>query len=163
DAYPDRQDLDVDRLRLVAESGGWVSIGTDAHTPSELVFFEIGIAAAILAGLPRERILNYLPLRQLREWAGRIRARRHGGPAKREEGPRRLSRAISRSTSASATSRRRRSRGPKAGNAGGPRGQRPLDSSSSRSTALASSTTTSAWKPAASSSPGRSRRARRST
>src|SRR3989454_2895444 len=57
DAYPDRQDLDVDRLRVVAESGGWVSIGTDAHTPSELVFFEIGIAAAILAGLPRERIL----------------------------------------------------------------------------------------------------------
>ena len=83
DAYPDRQDLDVDRLRVVAESGGWVSIGTDAHTPSELVFFEIGIAAAILAGLPRERILNYLPLRQLREWAGRIRARRHGDPAKR--------------------------------------------------------------------------------
>src|SRR2546428_834710 len=83
DAYPDRQDLDVDRLRVVAESGGWVSIGTDAHTPSELAFFEIGIAAAIVAGLPRERILNYLPLRQLREWAGRIRARRHGDPAKR--------------------------------------------------------------------------------
>src|SRR2546430_7020952 len=44
DAYPDRQDLDVDRLRVVAEWGGWGSIGTAAPTPSELAFFEVGIA-----------------------------------------------------------------------------------------------------------------------
>ena len=58
DAYPDRQDLDVERLRIVAAEGAWVSIGTDAHTPAEPVFLEIGIAAAILAGVPRDHILN---------------------------------------------------------------------------------------------------------
>src|SRR5436190_967978 len=36
DAYPDRQDLNVDLLRLAAETGCRISIGTDAHTPSEL-------------------------------------------------------------------------------------------------------------------------------
>ena len=50
DAYPDRQDLDVDRLRIVAAEGAWVSIRTDAHTPSELAFLEIGVAATTLAG-----------------------------------------------------------------------------------------------------------------
>jgi hypothetical protein len=42
DADPDRQDLDVERLRVIAREGAWVSIGTDAHTPGELVFLEIG-------------------------------------------------------------------------------------------------------------------------
>ena len=74
DAYPDRQDLDVERLRIVATEGAWVSIGTDAHTPSELVFLEIGIAAAILAGVPRDRILNLLSARALAERVGLIRA-----------------------------------------------------------------------------------------
>jgi DNA polymerase (family 10) len=60
DAYPDRQDLDVERLRIVAAEGAWVSIGTDAHTTGELVFLEIGIAAAILAGVSPGRILNLL-------------------------------------------------------------------------------------------------------
>jgi histidinol phosphatase-like PHP family hydrolase len=74
DAYPDRQDLDVDRLRIVAAEGAWISIGTDAHTPAELVFLEIGIAAAILAGVSRDRILNLLSARQLAERVGLIRA-----------------------------------------------------------------------------------------
>jgi histidinol phosphatase-like PHP family hydrolase len=74
DAYPDRQDLDIDRLRIVAAAGGWVSIGTDAHTPDELVFLEIGIAAAILAGIPRDRVLNLLSARELAERVGLIRA-----------------------------------------------------------------------------------------
>jgi putative hydrolase len=74
DAYPDRQDLDVDRLRIVAAAGAWVSIGTDAHTPSELVFLEIGVAAAILAGIPRERVLNLLSARELAGQVGLVRA-----------------------------------------------------------------------------------------
>jgi histidinol phosphatase-like PHP family hydrolase len=74
DASPDRQDLDVERLRIVAREGTWISIGTDAHTPAELVFLEIGIAAAILAGIPRERVLNLLPARDLAERVGLIRA-----------------------------------------------------------------------------------------
>lgn len=75
DAYPDRQDLDVDILRLAAETGCWISIGTDAHTPSELGVIWIGVAAAIAAGVRRERILNYLGLDELRAWVAARRAR----------------------------------------------------------------------------------------
>jgi histidinol phosphatase-like PHP family hydrolase len=74
DAYPDRQDLDVERLRIVAAEGAWISIGTDAHTPAELVFLEIGVAAAILAGVSRDRILNLLSAHELAERVGLIRA-----------------------------------------------------------------------------------------
>jgi DNA polymerase (family X) len=84
DAYPDRQDLDVERLRIVAREGAWVSIGTDAHTPAELVFLEIGIAAAILAGIPRERVLNLLSARELADRVGLIRATK--GPITSERG-----------------------------------------------------------------------------
>jgi histidinol phosphatase-like PHP family hydrolase len=73
DGHPDRQDLDVELLGEVRDAGGWVSIGTDAHHPSELRFMEYGLATAMLAGIPRERILNFLPLEDLRAWAGRIR------------------------------------------------------------------------------------------
>ena len=78
DSYPDRQDLDVDRLRIVAAEGAWVSIGTDAHTPAELVFLEIGIAAAILAGVARNRVLNFLSARELADRVGLIRANKKG-------------------------------------------------------------------------------------
>src|SRR5437762_4133556 len=74
DAYPDRQDLDVARLRIVAAEGAWVSIGTDAHTPAELVFLETGIAAPILAGVSRGRVLNLLSARELADRVGLIRA-----------------------------------------------------------------------------------------
>src|SRR5213596_2245037 len=74
DAYPDRQDLDVERLRIVAAEGAWISIGTDAHSPGELAFLEIGIAAAILAGVPRERVLNLLSNRAFAERVGLVRA-----------------------------------------------------------------------------------------
>jgi len=74
DAYPDRQDLDVERLRIIAAEGAWVSVGTDAHTPGELVFLEIGIAAAILAGVSRDRVLNLLSARELAERVGLVRA-----------------------------------------------------------------------------------------
>jgi histidinol phosphatase-like PHP family hydrolase len=79
DAYPDRQDLDVDRLRIVAAEGAWISIGTDAHTPAELVFLEIGIAAAILAGVPQDRILNLLTARELADRVGLVRATKARG------------------------------------------------------------------------------------
>jgi len=76
DAYPDRQDLDVERLRVAAQAGAWISIGTDAHTPDELVYLDIGIAAAILAGISRDRVLNCLSNDALAERIGALRARR---------------------------------------------------------------------------------------
>jgi histidinol phosphatase-like PHP family hydrolase len=75
DAYPDRQDLDVDLLELARDAGAWISIGTDAHSVGELRFMEFGIAAAILAGIPRERILNFLSPGDVVAWAGSLRDR----------------------------------------------------------------------------------------
>jgi histidinol phosphatase-like PHP family hydrolase len=62
DAYPDRQDLQVELLEVARDIPDlWISIGTDAHYPDELDFIDIGLASAIEAGFPRDRILNYLP------------------------------------------------------------------------------------------------------
>jgi histidinol phosphatase-like PHP family hydrolase len=68
DSYPDRQDLDVNLLKLAAESGVSVSIGTDAHHPWQLEFIQFGLAAALLAGIPEKRILNFLPAEKLLLW-----------------------------------------------------------------------------------------------
>jgi histidinol phosphatase-like PHP family hydrolase len=75
DAYPDRQDLNVELLRLAAETGCRISIGTDAHTPSELSVIWIGVGAAIMAGLKREQILNYMSANDVKRWVTRRRAR----------------------------------------------------------------------------------------
>jgi histidinol phosphatase-like PHP family hydrolase len=61
DAFPDRQDLDVQLLEVARESDVMISVGTDAHHPRELANIEFGLAAAIRAGIPRARILNYQP------------------------------------------------------------------------------------------------------
>jgi histidinol phosphatase-like PHP family hydrolase len=72
DAHAERQDLQVDVIAVAKETPGlWISIGTDAHYPFELGFIDIGLAAAIKAGFPRERILNFLPREKLLEWASR--------------------------------------------------------------------------------------------
>ena len=69
DAHPDRQDLDVELLEVARDAGVWISIGTDAHHPRELANMEFGMAAAIRASIPRERILNFLGAEDLLAWA----------------------------------------------------------------------------------------------
>lgn len=69
DAYPDRQDLNVDLLELAREARVKISIGTDAHSTSELRFMEFGLAAAIRAGIPRDGILNFMPRKDVLRWA----------------------------------------------------------------------------------------------
>jgi DNA polymerase (family 10) len=69
DSSPYRQDLDVDLLRLAVDAGIRISIGTDAHSIYELGYMEFGLAAAILAGVPRERILNFQPVADVLSWA----------------------------------------------------------------------------------------------
>jgi len=69
DAYPDRQDLNIELLRHAARAGCFISIGTDAHHPDELAFIEIGIAAAVEARVPFEIILNTMKPEQLIDWA----------------------------------------------------------------------------------------------
>jgi histidinol phosphatase-like PHP family hydrolase len=73
DAYPDRQDLSLDLVRLARNAGCRISIGTDSHHPWQLEFIELGLAAACLAGVRREQILNYMPREELLKWVSRVR------------------------------------------------------------------------------------------
>jgi histidinol phosphatase-like PHP family hydrolase len=75
DAYPDRQDLDVELLKIAAEEGVRISIGTDAHAHRQLEWIDLGIAAALEAGVRPDRILNLLPREELLAWAAGVRAR----------------------------------------------------------------------------------------
>jgi histidinol phosphatase-like PHP family hydrolase len=75
DSYPDRQDLNVSLLKVARKEGVRISIGTDAHHPWQLEFITLGLAAALKAKIPAERIVNFMPLDQLQQWAGNVRAR----------------------------------------------------------------------------------------
>jgi histidinol phosphatase-like PHP family hydrolase len=73
DCYPDRQDLSMDLVILARKAGCRISLGTDAHGPSQLAFIEFGLASAALAGIKRDRILNFMTLGELQTWVGSIR------------------------------------------------------------------------------------------
>jgi histidinol phosphatase-like PHP family hydrolase len=53
----------------------WFSIGSDAHSVPELGFLPFGLATAVLAGIPRDRILNYRSPDFVRAWAQDLRRR----------------------------------------------------------------------------------------
>jgi putative hydrolase len=70
DATVWRQDLNVELATIAREEGvEWFSIGSDAHAAQELELLPFGMATAALAGIPRERILNYQPVEIVRSWA----------------------------------------------------------------------------------------------
>jgi putative hydrolase len=69
DATVWRQDLNVELATLAREEGvEWFTIGSDAHAARELELLPFGMAIAALAGIPRERVLNYHPLDFVRRW-----------------------------------------------------------------------------------------------
>lgn len=69
DCYPDRQDLNVKLLKLARDHGTHISLGTDAHHGWQLEFIDLGLAAALLAKIPADRILNFMSNLQLKTWA----------------------------------------------------------------------------------------------
>jgi histidinol phosphatase-like PHP family hydrolase len=71
DSYPDRQDLNLSLLKIGRREGTRISLGTDAHHSWQLEFIELGLAAARKAGIPANRIVNFLPLDQLLDWIRR--------------------------------------------------------------------------------------------
>lgn len=79
DSYPDRQDLSLDLIKLAGKAGCRISIGTDAHGPSQLRFIDFGLAAARLAGIDSERILNFMTRDELVDWAASVRQNARGG------------------------------------------------------------------------------------
>ena len=74
DCYPDRQDLNIQLLELVRAAGAHVSLGTDAHDPSQFAFIELGLAAALQAGIRAECIINFMPLFDLLRWVDQLRS-----------------------------------------------------------------------------------------
>ena len=73
DCYPDRQDLNIELLKVAKAAGCRISLGTDSHDPSQLGFIDLGLAAALWSGIQPERILNFMPLNQLSKWIANIR------------------------------------------------------------------------------------------
>lgn len=75
DCYPDRQDLNVELLALTRTAACRISMGTDSHDPSQLAFIELGLAAAVSAGIQAERVVNFMPVDQLKAWVANVRAK----------------------------------------------------------------------------------------
>jgi histidinol phosphatase-like PHP family hydrolase len=69
DCYPDRQDLNLALLKIAREHGTRISLGTDAHHPWQLEFIDLGLTAAFRAKIPADRILNFIPILELKSWA----------------------------------------------------------------------------------------------
>src|SRR4029453_15451217 len=65
DGYVDRQDLRISLLKVARKEGVRISLGTDAHYPEQLGFMELSLAAAALAKIPAERIINFMSVDQL--------------------------------------------------------------------------------------------------
>ena len=73
DGYPDRQDLNVALVKLAKKAGCRISFGTDSHGAAQLRFMEYSAAAALLAGVKRDRILNFMKRDELLEWVASVR------------------------------------------------------------------------------------------
>jgi histidinol phosphatase-like PHP family hydrolase len=75
DGSPARQDLPVELIRIALDTDVLFSIGSDAHHVGELSFLDYGIAAAIVAGVPLERIVNARDVEDLVGWSAPNRRR----------------------------------------------------------------------------------------
>ncbi|MGE0490114.1 MAG: PHP domain-containing protein [Vulcanimicrobiota bacterium] len=68
DCYPTRQDMAAPLLASAARAGTMISLGSDAHSARQLEFLTFGLAATLEAGIPPERILNFMSCDQLLAW-----------------------------------------------------------------------------------------------
>lgn len=69
--FPRRQDLDADLARLAVDSGCEVLLASDAHAVPHLEFDAYASAIAMLAEVPRERVLNILHADEFEVWLKR--------------------------------------------------------------------------------------------
>ncbi len=63
----------MELLTLARAAGTRISLGTDAHQPWQLAFIEFGLAAALQAKLPPERVVNFMKLSEIRQWISGLR------------------------------------------------------------------------------------------
>lgn len=68
DGDPSRQDLHYALVCEALDAGCLFAIDSDAHDADELVFSEIALAHARLAGVPPARVINCWPTRTLMTW-----------------------------------------------------------------------------------------------
>ena len=74
DSYPDRQDLNLSLLKVARKAGVRISLGTDSHHAHQLKFIELGLAAALKAKIPADRIVNFMDLATLKLWVTKVRS-----------------------------------------------------------------------------------------
>ncbi len=67
DGYPDRQDLNIDLIQLAKRAGCRISLGTDSRRSAAQVS-EYSAAAALMAKMTRDRILNFMSRDELFQW-----------------------------------------------------------------------------------------------
>jgi histidinol phosphatase-like PHP family hydrolase len=67
--------LNVELLKVARDHGTRISLGTDAHHGWQLEFIDLGLAAALRAKIPADRILNFMPIFELKAWARQLRDR----------------------------------------------------------------------------------------
>ena len=65
DCDPARMDLSPEMARLALELGCNFTLDADAHAPAELAYVPMAMWMARRAGIPQNRILNFLPLDEL--------------------------------------------------------------------------------------------------
>lgn len=67
-ANPARQDLQIDLLELARDKDVRLSVGTDSHSIPELDFLVFALGSAVIAGISRDRVINYLSVEDLQRW-----------------------------------------------------------------------------------------------
>jgi putative hydrolase len=65
DCDPARMDLSPEMARLALEWGCSFTLDADAHSPAEFAYVPMGLWMARRAGIPEDRILNFLPVDEL--------------------------------------------------------------------------------------------------
>lgn len=71
DGDPSRQDLSYSLIRQAHDAGCLIAVDSDAHDTDELVFAEIALAHARLAGIPAARVINTWTTQKLMGWLTR--------------------------------------------------------------------------------------------
>ncbi|MCS7172107.1 MAG: DNA polymerase/3'-5' exonuclease PolX [Armatimonadetes bacterium] len=77
-AAPERLDLKDVHVRLAVEHGALLCINTDAHSPAQLRYMELGVGTARRGWAEAKDVVNTLPLRKLLEVLGRKRPAARG-------------------------------------------------------------------------------------
>jgi putative hydrolase len=67
DCDPARMDLSPELARLALDAGCSFSLDSDAHAPDQFVYVDLALWMTRRAAIPAERIINWLPIDDLKE------------------------------------------------------------------------------------------------